>query len=169
MKTILKTFLGLVGASLAAVSLLTVSAMAASNGTNSARSGLSQTQAGLWEGNIPSDDVKIYANSFSDPNYFSVEINGGKSSGTATTLMSANYGYYTNYKWASILVEPINGNISIGSTPRNDRNNANVSASISYGKNVPLDSIEYFGYLYNGDNDSSSYMERTRIKVYSTN
>lgn len=170
MKSIVKTLMGLAAASVAAVSVLTVSALAVANEKELLKFNEQRaSQGNIMTVNESVNDVGLYANSFLDSSgstkYMDVYVNGGgNNNNTAYTTLSAYTGYKSNYKFVSLSVEDINGHSSYVTTPGEDVNKSTVKVSLNYGK-VKLNYAHYYGFLYDGDESSANFLRRTQINV----
>lgn len=158
MKGLTKTFIKLVCASIASVTVLTAACAVSSEGFKSARAGLKPGAAdGIWRGTFYTDDVTTYANTFKDPYYYSVFVNG------RMTRITAKNDYKTNYKWASVTLTGTNNNTYYGSGALSDANKQTLTASTSYSGTIKRGF--YYAYIQNGTGANSEIMTRSAIQV----
>lgn len=153
MKTILKTFLGLVGASLAATSILTVSALAAANGIDSHNGDLSLTKSGnMWTGKFTIENIRGFSYEFDEPHDFSLKVNGA-----SETLKAQRTTAYDKYKWASITISSGSGVKTkyTDGTSKDLSVTADSSGTILYG--------QYFGNIYTGSTVGSGVSEKVGV------
>lgn len=159
MKTLTKTFLKIVSASIASIAILTTAAAVSAEGDKSARTILVQGTTGLWTGTFESGNVMTYYNEFNDPKYYSVVVNG------KTTKITAKNGCDGNYKWASVTLTGRNGNTYYGSAPHSVANNQTVTATASYNGNDTIEKGYYYAYIYHGTTTAAQIMESSGITV----
>lgn len=159
MKTLTKTFLKIVSASIASIAILTTAAAVSAEGDKSARTILEQGTTGLWTGTFKSGDVMTYYNTFNDPNYYSVVVNG------KTTKITAKSGCDGNYKWASVTLTGMDGKTYYGSASKSVANDKIVTVTASYNGNDTIKKGYYYAYIYNGTTTSAQIMESSGITV----
>lgn len=154
MKTTLKTFMSLAGASLAAASILTVSAMAAANGISGQSSSMHLTKSGnMWSGKFTTGSVVNFSNDFTEPSSFAFWVKGD------SLTMTGKYPYENNYKWTAVTLE------SDMNTQRNYETGTSKQISNTSSYSGKLYSGSYYGNLYNGTVDGSTVKEKAAVFV----
>lgn len=158
MKGLTKTFIKLVCVSIASVTVLTAASVVSQEGFKSARAGLKPGAAyGIWRGTFYTDDVATYANTFNDPYYYSVFVNG------RMTRVTAKNDYKTNYKWASVSLTGIDNKIYYTSAPLIDANKQILTVTGDY-NGIILRGF-YYACIQNGTGANSEIMTSSAIQV----
>lgn len=169
MKTTLKTFMSLVGASLAAVSILTVSALAVSDGIEASSGGMERAPASdSWSESKQKINPGNYSDSYIAPKYCKIDINGGYDSGKASTTLTAKDGAKDHYKATTIMVVSSTGKSTFGSSAPSTSNNAAVSANTTYTTSDYPRRIFYYGYICKeAEYDATTgFLQQTTVNIY---
>lgn len=112
---------------------------------------------GIWRGTFYTDDVTTYANTFNDPYYYSVFVNG------RMTRVTAKNDYKTNYKWASVSLTGIDNKIYYTSAPLIDANKQILTVTGDY-NGIILRGF-YYACIQNGTGANSEIMTSSAIQV----
>ncbi len=160
MKSITKSLAAMAATTVAAVCVLSTTALAATESIKSEHVLEFQPGTSIWtvEGGIDTGNVNNFWEEFNQPKYFDIGLGGYKSA------LYADNAHSGNYKWASVTVK--NGstnNIRSASTPESQCNNQNVSATAASVGTITKG--EYYTFLHDGTGGSSGIMERSCVEV----
>ncbi len=157
MNNLTKTFIKLVSASIVSIAALTVVVSASAEGFGSTRSGLTQDVEGSWRGTFVTDDVNTYANTFNEPYYYSVFVNG------KTTKVTAKDAYRNNYKWTSVTLTGTDGKEYRGMAAISDANKQTLTVTAPYSGKIKRGF--YYAFMHNSDDSNSEIMVSSSIEV----
>lgn len=157
MKGLTKTFIKLVCASIASVTVLTAASAVSSEDFKSAGTELKPSAANsTLRETLYTGDVTTYAEAF-DSYYYSFFVNGGM------TRITAKNDYKTNYKWASLTLTHIDNKIYYTSAPLTDANKQILT--VTGDTNGIILRGFYYAYIQNGTGANSEIMKSSAIQV----
>lgn len=160
MKSITKSLISMAASTVAAVCVLTTTALASTGGIKSQHVLEIQPGTSTWTvvDGIDTNNVNSFWEEFYQPKNCNIGLGGYKSA------LYADNAHSGNYKWASVTVRNENtNNVKTASTPESQRNNKNVSATAA-----SVDTItqgEYYTFLKDGTGAGSNILERSYVTV----
>lgn len=160
MKSITKSLISMAATTVAAVCVLTGTALAATESIKSQHDLVIQPGTSTWTvvGGIDTYDVNNFWEKFNQPENCDIGLGGRKSA------LYADNAHSGNYKWASVTVRNEDTNTTkTASTPESQCNNQNVFAEAA-SVGIITQGV-YYTFLQDGTGESSRIMERSCVEV----